>query len=86
MNKAKTYTQLEKAYTKEIVRIQKECPHPKHRVKRFDQCWAPGHYTGNVVVVCTRCNKTLETIRPKEKQEVHDKLKELIKNGSKKRL
>ena len=66
-----TLKEIRERHQKEIEAFQNECQHPNKQWLEFH--WAPGHFSGQMNLVCMTCEKTLETKNAmKELTEVWD--------------
>lgn len=63
MKKILTAKLIRDKFAEDIKLLQSICKHPE--TSWMEQWWAPGHSTGNTVLVCHICEKTLKTKRPK---------------------
>lgn len=51
--------EIRERHKKEIEQFQEACPHTNRQWLEYH--WAPGHFSGQMNLVCNRCEKTLET-------------------------
>ena len=57
-----TYAELEAQFQRRVAWLRRRCPHGEAEWLPF--AWAPGHYGGVEVRVCSACGKTLERRNP----------------------
>jgi len=53
-----TANEIRERCEKEIAELQQVCKHPKKQWMMY--AWAPGHYNGEICLVCLVCSKELE--------------------------
>ena len=53
-----TAKEIREKCEKDIRELQKICPHLE--TIWAEECWAPGHFTGKKIQMCTRCEKVIE--------------------------